>query len=379
MRHVPYVNLPAQYEEEREAIHRCVDEVFARGDFVGGRAVGEIESELGSFLGAEHVVAVSSGTDALILAMRALGIGPGDEVITPPNSFVSSTAAIVATGATPVFADVLPDQNIDPDAVAAAVTARTRAIMPVHLTGRMADMVRLSDVAARHGLHVIEDAAQAIGSRVSGRVSGTAGTVGCFSAHPLKNLNAAGDAGFVVTADQSVASRVRCIANNGLVDRNTVAEWGTVARLDTLQAAILRVRLARLPDVIARRRANAELYRSLLDPATVYMPPDRPEEYNTFHTFVVQVDRRDELKAYLLERGIETAIHYPVPIHLQPAAKSLGYRLGDFPVAESQAKRILTLPVHQFLSEADIAYVCETVKEFFSGRRLYDTERVQAA
>ena len=365
-RRVPYVNLPAQFEEERERIHACVDDVFGRGDFVGGAAIAELETELASFIGIAYVVALNSGTDALILGMKALGIGPGDEVITPPNSFVSSTAAIAATGATPVFADVLPDQNIDPDAVERAITPRTRAIMPVHLTGRMADMTTLCDIANRRGLFVIEDAAQSIGSMRDGLNSGAAGDIGCFSAHPLKNLNAAGDAGFLVTHDAAIAERVRRFANNGLADRNTVAAWGTVSRLDTLQAAILRVRLEALPKVTERRRANAALYCRSLSGEQVFVPPEKPGEFNTYHTFVVQVDERDALKAYLAENGIESAIHYPVPIHLQPAAANLGYQSGDFPVAESQAARILSLPVHQFLNEEDITYVQEIIAKFFA-------------
>ena len=238
MRHVPYVNLPAQFEEEREHIHACVDEVFTKSDFVGGGAIAVLEGELARFIGVEHVVALNSGTDALILGMKALGIGPGDEVITPPNSFVSSTAAIAAIGATPVFADVLPDQNIDPCGVERAITQLTRAIMPVHLTGRMADMDAIREIVERHELLVVEDAAQSIGSIRDGRMSGAAGDIGCFSAHPPKNLSAAGDAGFVATDDEVVAARIRRLANNGLADRNTVAEWGTVSRLDTLQAAI---------------------------------------------------------------------------------------------------------------------------------------------
>lgn len=365
-RSIPYVNLPAQFAEEREEIIACVDAVFGKGDFIAGEAVERLESALASDIGVRHVVALASGTDALILGLRALGIGPGDEVITPPNSFVASAAAIVAVGATPVFADVLPDQNIDPDAVAAAVTPRTKAIMPVHLTGRIADMDRLMPIAERHGLAVIEDAAQSIGSRYHGRSSGSFGHVGCFSAHPLKNLNAAGDAGFISTNDGDIAHKIRLWRNHGLVDRNTVAEWGTVSRLDTLQAAILETRLRRLPALIEQRRANAALYRACLAGTPLFIPPCREGEFNSFHTFVVQLDRRDALQAFLMERGVGTAIHYPIPIHLQPAAASLGHRAGAFPVTESQAKRILTLPIHQFLDGDDIPYVAGLIREFYS-------------
>jgi dTDP-4-amino-4,6-dideoxygalactose transaminase len=295
----------------------------------------------------------------------ALDIGPGDEVITAPNSFIASAAAIVQVGARPVFVDVLDDQNLDPDGIEAAIGPRTRAVMPVHLTGRVAAMDRICAIARRHGLAVVEDAAQSMGSRLCGRASGTFGDAGCFSAHPLKNLNAVGDAGFLITDDAAVARRVRLLRNHGLADRDTVTEWGVVSRLDTLQAAVLMHRLERLPSIVARRRRSARLYQSLLDAGHVFCPPCRPQEFNSFHTFVVQVDCRDGLQAYLADQGIGTAIHYPVPIHQQPAAVELGYRRGDFPVAEWQAGRIVSLPVHQSLDPGDIAYVAETINAFY--------------
>jgi dTDP-4-amino-4,6-dideoxygalactose transaminase len=361
---VPYVNLAAQYTGERDVLLPLIDRALSSGQWVGGAAVEEFEDAAARYLGAKHVVGVASGTDALILGLRALGIGAGDEVITPPNSFVASTAAIFFVGAKPVFADVLPDQNIDPAAIEAALTPRTRAIMPVHLTGRMARMDDIMAIAGRHGLAVIEDAAQSIGSRLNGRHAGTFGNIGAFSAHPLKNLNAMGDAGFVATEDSGLAARLRLLRNNGLADRNTVAEWGVVSRLDSVQAIILQHRLRHLDDVIAARRRNAALYRDRLDSRRIFAPPCRNDEFNTFHTFVIQVDERDALRACLADRGVGTAIHYPIPIHLQPAAKDLGYRQGDFPVTERQAERILTLPIHQLLAREDIEYVAEAVMEF---------------
>ncbi len=369
MRHVPYVNFRAQYDDEKGEIHKVVEKVFSAGEFVGGAGVGVLEEELAAYIGVRQVVALNSGTDALILGMRALGLGPGDEVITPPNSFVASTAAIVAVGARPVFADVRDDQNIDPQAVAAAITPRTRAIMPVHLTGRVADMTPIMQLAERHGLAVIEDAAQSIGSRYEDRNSGSFGTFAAFSAHPLKNLNAAGDGGFLATNDQALAEKVKLYRSHGLVDRNTVAVWGTVSRMDVLQAGLLSMRLRRLPEIIQRRRRNAERYRQLLDSAPVFIPPCRNHEFNTFHVFVVQTDRRDELQVELARSGIGTAIHYPVPIHLQPAAAALGHKRGDFPVTEKQAQRILSLPIHQYLTDADQVYVANAIKSFSSGRR----------
>lgn len=360
-RTIPYVNLAAQYADERDELLPLIDRALATGQWIGGDAVAELESEIAAYCGVKHAVALNSGTDALIFGLAALGIGPGDEVITPPNSFIASTAAIVHVGARPVFADVLPDQNIDPERVEATITPRTKAIMPVHLTGRIADMGAIISIARRHSLLVIEDAAQAMGSRYAGQHAGAIGHVGCFSTHPLKNLNACGDGGIVATNDDEVAQRVRLIRNHGLFDRDTAVRFGQVSRMDSLQAAILKFRLRRLDAVIAARRRNADLYRALLDPEHIFVPPCRPFEFNSFHTMVVQVDDRDALKARLAEHGVGTAIHYPVPIHLQPAAAALGYRAGDFPVTERQAKRILTLPVHQYLTEGDIHYVAETM------------------
>jgi len=361
---VPYVDLAAQYAEERDVLLPLLDRVLGSGQWVGGARVEAFESAAARYLGAKHVVGVASGTDALILGLRALGIAAGDEVITPPNSFVASTAAILFAGAKPVFADVLPDQNIDPAAIEAAITPRTRAIMPVHLTGRMAKMDGIMAIAGRQGLAVIEDAAQSIGSRLNGRHAGTFGNVGAFSAHPLKNLNAMGDAGFLATDDAALAGKLRLLRNNGLADRNTVVEWGVVSRLDTVQATILEHRLRSLDQVIAARRRNVAHYRDRLDRRRIFMPPCRNEEFNTFHTFVIQTDERDALRAHLADRGVGTAIHYPIPIHLQPAAEGLGYAAGDFPVTERQAGRILSLPIHQFLSRHDIEYVADVVTEF---------------
>jgi dTDP-4-amino-4,6-dideoxygalactose transaminase len=363
---VRYVDLGAQYAEERDELLPLVDRVLSSGAYVGGNVIEILEQRLAKLCGTKHAVALASGTDALILGLRALGVGPGDEVITPPNSFVASTAAIVHVGATPVFADVQADQNFDPECVAAAVTPRTRAIMPVHLTGRVADMDPLMEIAHAKDLFVIEDAAQSIGSTYRDRPAGSFGHVGCFSTHPLKNANAAGDGGFLTTNDDDIAATVRLLRNHGLIDRNTVERFGFVSRMDTLQAAILDYRLDRLDEIIRRRRANAVLYQELLDRKYVFCPPERQIEFNTYHTFVIQVDRRDELQRDLAHRGIGSAIHYPVPIHLQPAAKGFGYKLGDFPVTERQAARILTLPIHQSLKAEQIREVAETVNAFMA-------------
>jgi dTDP-4-amino-4,6-dideoxygalactose transaminase len=365
-RRVRYVDFAAQFAAERTGLMRAVETVLARGDFIGGGEVGLLEDSIAAYLGAQHVIGVNSGTDALILSLRALGIGRGDEVITTSNSFIASAAAIVHTGATPVFVDVLSDQLIDPAAVESAITTRTRAVMPVHLTGRVADMVALAAIAQHHGLAIVEDAAQAFGSRLDETCAGTFGRINAFSAHPLKNLNAAGDAGFVVTNDAALASRVKRLRNHGFADRDTALEFGFVSRMDTLQAAILRCRLANVDDVIRRRRRNADVYGELLPSSAVWFPRESAGGFNSYHLFVIQSDDRDALRAQLAARGIGTKIHYPTPIHLQPAARHLGYRRGSLPETERQANRILSLPIQQLLSENDIAYVAEEICAFFN-------------
>jgi dTDP-4-amino-4,6-dideoxygalactose transaminase len=361
---IRYVDLSNHWSTERDYLLSIVDEVMSAGVFVGGEAVQQFEQDVCNYTGAQYCISLNSGTDALVCAMIALGVKPGDEVITPPNSFIASTASIAHIRAIPVFADVLPDQSMDPEKIYQAITKKTKAIMAVHLTGRMARMDEINAIAKEHGLVVIEDAAQSVGSSFKGVMSGRYGDAGCFSTHPLKNLNACGDGGFVITDNADAAAKIRSMRNHGLIDRNTVEIFGYVSRLDTIQAAILSYRLKNLDAVIEKRRQHADIYNQMLDKDLVFMPDETEEYYNTFHTFVIQVDRRDELKSYLLDHGIETAIHYPVPIHLQPAAKFIGNQLGDFVHAETQAKRILTLPINQFLSTQDIVYVAEHVNAF---------------
>ena len=362
--HVPYTEFPAQFAEQRDEMLEALERVCRRGEFILGSEVEEFERDFAACCGVKHAVGVGSGTDALILSLKALGIGSGDEVITPPNSWISSTSSIVLAGAHPAFADVRDDFTIDPAAVEAAVTPRTKAIMPVHLTGRCADMEAIGRIAKRHGLAVIEDAAQAAGARYHGRPAGSLGTLGCFSFHPLKNLSGLGDGGMVTTNDGALAERLRLFRNHGLRTRDEAVLWGFNSRLDALQAAVLRCRLKKLAEVIEARRGHAQRYRALVG-SVVECPEERPQEEAIYHLFMIQADRRDALKQFLASHGIDTRIHYPTPIHLQPCSASLGYRSGDFPVAEAQARRILSLPVHQALSEEQIEHVGRCITEFY--------------
>ena len=361
---IHYVNLQKQWLEEREELLPIIDQVLESAQFVGGDELDRFEENIAKLCGTKYACGLNSGTDALMLALALSGIGKGDEVITPPNSFIASTAAIVHIGATPVFVDVLPDQNIDPSKIEAAITERTKAIMPVHLTGRMCDMDPIIDIAKKYGLKIIEDAAQSVGSKYKGRLSGSIGNIGCFSTHPLKNLNACGDGGFLTTNDEVIYNKSRSYRNHGMVDRNIVDHFGSVTRMDNLQASILNYRLGKLDEVTQKRRNNAKSYVDNINKQDIFIPEEKASEYNVYHTFVIQTKYRDDLKEYLFKNEIDTAIHYPVPIHLQPAAKKLGYKVGDFPVTEKQSKEILTLPINQYLEKIDLERIISVVNQF---------------
>ncbi len=365
MAKIPYINLGAQWAEEKGELLPIIDKVLSSGQYIGGREIEVLEEKISELCDSKFCIALNSGTDALVCGLAAMGIRRGDEVITPPNSFIASTAAIVHIGAKPVFVDVLPDQNIDPAKVIKAITPKTKAIMPVHLTGRMSRMDDIRRIALDFNLKVIEDSAQAIGSKYLGIHSGKWGDIGCFSTHPLKNLNACGDGGLVVTDDQDIATQIRLMRSHGLIDRNTVTRFGFVSRMDALQAAILNYRLDKLDVVINKRRKNAAEYTANLNPEAVYIPPELSQEFNTYHTFVIQIQKRDALQNYLADLGIETSIHYPIPIHLQPAAAHLGYKRGDFPVTELQSNQILTLPINQFITINQIQEICGHINKFY--------------
>lgn len=365
-RRIPYVNLADQHVPIKAELLRAIGGVLDRGQFILGDEVAEFEKRFASLCGVRHAVAVNSGTDALVFALRSLGIGPGDEVITPPNSFVASTSCILIAGARPVFVDVRDDYNLDPEKLEAAITPRTKAILPVHLTGRPADMDPILSIAKARGLAVVEDCAQAVLAEYRGRKVGALGNVGCFSLHPLKTLNACGDGGVLTTNDDAVCEQARLHRNLGLQNRSDCVLWASNSRLDTLQAAVLLVKLNYLANWTDQRRENAHFYQQALgDLAECQLPQERPGEKSVYHTFVIQAQRRDELKQYLSDRGVGTSIHYPVPIHLQTVAAGLGYGRGCFPVTEQQADRILSLPVHHRLSQADLQYVSRAIRNFY--------------
>ena len=302
--------------------------------------------------------------------MHTLGVKRGDEVITTSNSFIASTAVIIHLGAIPIFVDVKNDQNINEELIEKKITRKTKAIMAVHLTGRMCNMKKINQISKKYNIPVIEDAAQAIFSYYLGRKSGSYGKVGCFSSHPLKNLNSMGDGGYLVTNDKKIYEKIYDLRNHGMANRNVVRNFGFVSRMDNLQAAILNYRLTNLKNIINSRRDNFKLYNENLNTKYIFFPKEKKEEFNTYHTFVIQVDHRDKLKKYLSQNQIETSIHYPIPIHMQPAYKKMKFKKQPLPLTEKQAKRILTLPINQFLSKKEINLICNKVNNFYE-KKLY--------
>ncbi len=360
---VPFVDLSRQYQAYKQEIDETFQRVAASGAYVMGPEVEQFETELAALCETEYALTVANGTDALILAMKAFGIGPGDEVITAPNSFIASAGAIAAVGATIRFADISEDYNIDPESIERAVTNKTKAIMPIHLTGRTAKMDQINDIAKAHNLYVIEDAAQAIGAKYKNRAAGSLGDIGCFSLHPLKNLFVMGDGGFMTFSDPVLYEKLKTMRNHGLVNRNECAAWGLNSRLDTLLAAMGLLKLKYFDDITDSFRTIAGLYQQgLKDVVTV--PRDSADEYAVYHNFVITTDKRNELQKFLTDRNIGCAIHYPIPLHLQPAAQGLGYKAGDFPVTERTISTQLSLPIFPELTREEIDSVIGAIREF---------------
>ena len=337
------------------------------GDFTLGRPLQEFEERFAGLLGLPYAIGVGTGTDALMLSLKVLGVGPGDEVITAPNTFVATVGAIAMTGARPVFVDNNAEYTLDVTKLEAAITPRTKAIMPVHLTGCPADMPRIMEIAQRHNLIVVEDAAQAILATIDGQSVGSWGAAAGFSLHPLKNLNIWGDGGVIVTRSAELAEKLRLFRNHGMLTRDEIAFWSHNCRLDTLQAVVANRLLDQVEAITAQRIANARRYDEAFAGLEEYIriPPRRPNIRQVYHTYVIRVQDRDRLYSHLVSRGVEAKIHYPIPLHLQKAAEHLGYREGDFPVCEADCRTILTLPVHQHLQPAQIEFVIDCIRNFY--------------
>ena len=368
---VPLLDLVAQYGAIKAEVMPAILRVIESQQFIMGPAVPQLEAEVAKLCHAKHGIGCASGTDALLLPLKALGLRPGDQVITTPFTFFATAGAIHNAGGTPVFVDIDPDTfSIDPAAVAAAVNARTRAIVPVHLFGQMAAVERLLPIAERHGLKVIEDAAQAIGARraIDGewRAAGELGWVTGFSFFPSKNLGAWGDGGMMVTSDDGAANRLRRLRLHGGAKQYHHDEVGTNSRLDTLQAAVLLAKLPHLASWTAARREHAAYYsQALADVPQVRTPVLAPSNEHIFHQYTLRVERRDELQAHLKSKGIGTAVYYPIPLHLQNCFAPLGYKAGQLPESERAAREVISLPVYAELTHGQLDYVVDAIRGFY--------------
>jgi dTDP-4-amino-4,6-dideoxygalactose transaminase len=362
---VPFLDLSAHHSPLREEFERVIADVIDSGAFAGGPFVEKFETDFSSFCGCEHAIGVGSGTEALWLSLLACEIGPGDEVITVPNTFMATAEAITFSGAQPMFVDV--DERtytMDPAALEAAITAQTKAITPVHLFGQPADMDPILEIAREHDLVVIEDAAQAHGAKYKGRTAGTLGDAGCFSFYPGKNLGAFGEAGAVVTNNGDLRDKIRTLRDHGQVRKYHHSMIGWNCRMDGIQAAVLRVKLRHLEQSNALRRRHAGRYNAAFAGIDeIIIPFEAPYATHVYHVYAVRVPRRDEVMSILRGRGIQTAIHYPVPIHLQPAYEMLRYEMGDFPVSEQIARELISLPMFPELTNIQIDAVAETLKD----------------
>lgn len=363
---IKYVDLGAQWIDIRERALPAIEEVLASGMYLEHPTVPNLEERMAKHLGVAYGLTLNSGTDALLMSLVALGIKPGDEVITVPNSYIASVAVIEHIGAKTVFVDVGTDHLMDVESIESAITERTRAIMPVHLEGKMTDMPRIKEIADRHGIFVIEDAAQAFGSHILGNMPGHYSDVACFSLHPLKNLNAAGDGGFIATNRIDIAERVKGLRNHGQISRNVSNEFGFVSRLDSIQAAILHIKLDDLNGTIDRRRELASIYENGLRNLPLKMPVIGKNVFHSYHLYVIEIDNRDINQNKLAAAGIETKIHYPTLICDQFAFKNkYPGEVPNIQNARIQSSRILSLPIHQNLTTSQAEYVVSSIRGLF--------------
>jgi dTDP-4-amino-4,6-dideoxygalactose transaminase len=368
---IPFLDLKTQFREIEHEVLPMVKEAMENAAFIGGPQVSGFETEFAAFCDSKYGVGVNSGTDALRFALMAAGVGPGDEVITVPHTFIATTEAISQVGAKPVFVDILPDTyNMNASKIQRAIGPKTKAVIPVHIYGQPADMDPILEIAKKKNLAVIEDACQAHGSLYKGKKAGSIGLVGCFSFYPGKNLGAYGEGGAVVTRSEEIANKIRMIRDHGQAKKYYHDMEGYNGRLDAIQAGVLRIKLKRLGSWNESRRQNAKYYNELLSPIKgVTVPVEADGCRHVYHLYVILVDDRDGLQKYLNDKGVGTGLHYPVPLHLQKAYGYQGYKEGEFPVTESVAKRLLSLPMFPELTKAQIEYVADCIKKFMTKDR----------
>ena len=344
-----------------------IREVVIRGDFTLGEEVDLLEQEYAALNGVKHAIGVGSGTDALFLSLKALDIDKGDEVITTPFTFYATIGAIVTSGATPVFVDAGADCNIDVSQIEAKISPRTKVIMPVHWSGKPCEMDQIEDIAVRHNLAVVSDACHAIKANYKGRPSGALGTLACFSFHPLKNLNVWGDGGIITTNSDELANKLRLIRNHGLVGRDECRVFGYNSRLDTVQAVVARHLLAKIDHITHSRASNAAYFDEALRSTPQITVPKREKDIRqVYHLYQIFCQERDALQKHLIAQGVDAKVHYPVPMHLQPAAKFLGHCVGDFPTAERISATILSLPVHEFITREQQNFMIQQIRDFYA-------------
>ena len=363
---VPFGDLSRQYKKYKKEFDRIVSGVFEKGSFILGENLKSFEKDFSKYLEANHAIGVANGTDALFLALKAVGIGSGDEVITVSNTAVPTISAIDAAGAKPVFVDIEESTfNIDPSKIESAITSKTKAIIPVHLYGNPCNMEKIASIAARHKLKIIEDCAQAHGAEYKGKKVGTFGDFGAFSFYPSKNLGANGDGGMVVTNSSQLAEKMRLLRNYGFADRYNSILRGYNSRLDEIQAALLDFKLARLDEWNKRRRQIADRYMCELAKLPIIIPSVFSGHKHVFHLFVARVIQRQKFLEFMSASGVNIIIHYPIPIHLQPAYEFLNYKRGDFPVTEKVSEEILSLPIYPELEEKEISYIIAKIINYF--------------
>lgn len=363
---VPFIDLRPLHEPILPEIYQRFDEVFYTSDFILGRELAAFEEEFRRYIGAKFAIGVASGTDALLLTLQALGVGPGDQVVVPAFTFIASADVVIRLGAKPIMVDVNPaTYALDPEKLPAAISSHTKAIMLVHLYGQSAPIDPILDIAREHNIPVIEDVAQSCGAMYAGRRVGSFGVAGCFSFYPTKTLGAAGDGGLVVLNDEKLAEKIRKLRDHGRAQNQIFDEIGYNSRLDCLQAALLRIKLRDLDEYNLERQENARYYKKLLAGLDLILPEIPDDGSNVFNLYTIQTDRRDELREFLTRREIGTAIYYPVPLHLQPCLKFLGYREGDFPMSEHLSQRVLSLPIYPGIKRQQIEYVAESIHSFF--------------
>lgn len=362
---IPFVDLSRQYNEMRNEIDSAISNVLKSGLYVFGPEVALFEKALADICDTPYCLTVANGTDALVIAMKALGIGIGDEVIIPTNSFIASAGSVVQTGAKPIFCDVLYDFNIDCSDARKRITANTKAIMPVHLTGRPADMSAVKTLSKEFGLFIIEDAAQAIGASLNGQKVGSMGDIACFSLHPLKNLFVPGDGGFITMKCPFLFDKIKKIRNHGLIDRDTCAFWGMNSRLDNIHCAVGLIKVKEFDRITSRFKEIASMYRKSI--AEFVSVPDEPDGMSSvYHNFVVKCEARDELARFLAIKGVETKTHYPILLHRQPASAGLTKADDIFPKAEWLNARQLSLPIFPELTDKEVMYIIEQITSFYT-------------